>query len=131
MLFAANISKAYSDRALFSGLSLVLAPGDRIALIGSNGSGKTTLMDILSGDTSPDSGSVSRQRNATVGYLRQDIAPFTGRSLLQEVLDTDSDAIALKDRVVATQKALSSESDPAIQAELLRRLGQHETALEA
>ncbi len=131
MLFAANISKAYSDRALFSGLSLVVAPGDRIALIGSNGSGKTTLMDILSGDTSPDSGSISRQRNATVGYLRQDIAPFTGRSLLQEVLDTDSDAIALRDRVVATQRALSSESDPAIQAELLRRLGQHETALEA
>ena len=131
MLFAANISKAYSEKTLFSGLNLVVAPGDRIALIGSNGSGKTTLLEILAGDTSPDSGSLSKQRNVSLGYLRQEIAPFAGKPLLQEVLDASSDAIALKDRVVAAQKALSSESDPASQGELLRRLGQLETALEA
>ena len=131
MLFAANISKAYSDKTLFSGLSLVVAPGDRIALIGSNGSGKTTLLEILAGDSSPDSGSISKKRNVSLGYLRQEIAPFAGKPLLEEVLDASSEATALEDRVVAAQKALSSESDPAIQAELLRRLGHLETALEA
>ena len=131
MLFAANISKAYSDKTLFSGLSLVMAPGDRIALIGSNGSGKTTLLEILAGDSSPDSGSISKKRNVSLGYLRQEIAPFAGKPLLQEVLDASSEATALEDRVVAAQKALSSESDPATQAELLRRLGHLETALEA
>ena len=126
-----NISKAYSDKTLFSGLSLVMAPGDRIALIGSNGSGKTTLLEILAGDSSPDSGSISKKRNVSLGYLRQEIAPFAGKPLLQEVLDASSEATALEDRVVAAQKALSSESDPATQAELLRRLGHLETALEA
>ena len=80
MLFVSNISKAYTSRTLFSGLNFVVAAGDRIALIGPNGSGKTTLLDILSGDASPDSGSISRQRGVSVGYLRQEPALFTGTS---------------------------------------------------
>ena len=99
MLVASEISKAYSDRTLFSGLNLAVSAGDRIALIGSNGSGKTTLMDILAGDVLADSGSVSRQRNLSIGYLRQEPASFTGKALLQEVLDAGSDVIALMDRI--------------------------------
>ena len=60
MLVGSDISKTYSDRTLFSGLTLNLTAGDRIALIGPNGSGKTTLMDILAGDMAPDTGSVSQ-----------------------------------------------------------------------
>ena len=131
MLFASNISKAYSNRTLFSGLDLDVAAGDRIALIGSNGSGKTTLMDILAGDTSPDSGSISKRRNVSIGYLKQEPASFTGKPLLQEVLDASSDVIALMDRVTATRETLSSEPDPVKQADLMQRLGQLEMALEA
>ncbi len=131
MLFASNISKVYSDKTLFSSLNLAVAAGDRIALIGPNGSGKTTLLDILAGDTSPDSGSISRQRNVSLGYLKQEPAPFTGKPLLQEVLDTSPDVAELMDRVTATQEALSTESDPAKQAELMQRLGRLEMALEA
>ena len=131
MLIATDISKAYSDRTLFSGLNLAVSAGDRIALIGSNGSGKTTLMDILAGDTLPDSGSVSTRRNASVGYLRQEPALFTGKPLLQEVLDTGSDEAALMDRISATRETLSSERDPAKQADLVKRLGQLDKALEA
>ena len=131
MLLATDISKAYSNKTLFSGLNLVVAAGDRIALIGANGSGKTTLMDILTGDTSPDSGSVSRRRNVSIGYLKQEPESFTGKPLLQEVLDARSDVIALTERVTATREALSSERDPVRQADLMKRLGQLEVALEA
>ena len=131
MLLVSDISKAYSNKTLFSGLNLVVAAGDRIALIGANGSGKTTLMDILTGDTSPDSGSVSRRRNVSIGYLKQEPESFTGKPLLQEVLDARSDVIALTERVTATREALSSERDPVRQADLMKRLGQLEVALEA
>ncbi|MDA0988669.1 MAG: ABC-F family ATP-binding cassette domain-containing protein [Chloroflexi bacterium] len=131
MLIASNIGKAYANRTLFSGLTLNVAAGDRIALIGPNGSGKTTLMDILAGDTSPETGSISRQRNVTMGYLKQEPALFSGKPLLQEVLDASSEVIAIMDRIAATQKALPSESDPVKQDDLLQKLGQLETALEA
>ena len=131
MLVATDISKGYSDRTLFSGLSMVVSAGDRIALIGSNGSGKTTLMDVLAGDALPDSGSVSRGRSASIGYLKQEPAAFTGKALLQEVLDANPDVIAIQDRVTATREALSTEPNPAKQSELMKRLGQLDIDLEA
>ena len=131
MLFASDISKAYSDRTLFSGLSVSIAAGDRIALIGPNGAGKTTLMDILAGDTAPETGTISRRRNVTLGYLKQEPASFTGRPLLQEVLDASTEVNALVVDIAATQAALSSEADPEKQGDLLQRLSQLDMALEA
>ena len=131
MLVGSDISKTYSDRTLFSGLTLNLTAGDRIALIGPNGSGKTTLMDILAGEMAPDTGSVSRQRNVTVGYLKQEPDSFTGKPLLKEVLDAGSEVNALVDEIAAVQEVLSSEADPVQQSYLLERLGKLDMELEA
>ena len=131
MLFASNISKAYADRTLFRGLTVNVAAGDRVALIGANGSGKTTLMDILAGETLPGEGSVSWRRNATMGYLKQEPASFTGQTLLQEVLAADSEVIDLSDRIASTRDALSAEADPERQGNLLQQLGQLDLELES
>ena len=131
MLSTSDISKSYVERTLFSGLTLNLVAGDRIALIGPNGSGKTTLLDILAGDISPDTGSMSRQRNVTIGYLKQDLIPFSDKTLLQEVLEGSSEVTSLKDRIAATQESLSSEAEPVKTAELWQELSHLDTALEA
>ncbi len=131
MLLATDISKAYSDRTLFSELTLNIGAGDRIALVGPNGSGKTTLMDILAEETAPDTGALVKQRNLTVGYLKQETAAFAGKSLLQEVLDAGVEARAFADDIAVTQEALAAESDPQKQEDLLQRLVQLDAALEA
>ena len=131
MLFASNIGKAYSERTLFSGLNLSMAAGDRIALIGANGSGKTTLLDILAGESLPDDGSISGRRNTTVGYLKQEPAPFAGRTLLQEMLLSRHEAIAVADRIAAAREDLSSATDPAKQRDLMGLLAQLDAELEA
>ena len=131
MLFASDISKVYSNRTLFSGLTLNVAAGDRIALVGPNGSGKTTLMDILAGETAPETGSISRQRNVTIGYLKQEPSSFTGKPLLEEVLNAHSEVNALVDEISAAREALSSETDPVRQGYLLNRLSKLDVALEA
>ena len=131
MLVASDISKSFSDRTLFSGLTFNVAAGDRIALIGPNGSGKTTLLDILAGETTSESGTITRRRNATFGYLKQEPESFADTPLLQEVLDAGPEVKALTGEIIAIQEALSSEVDPANQGELLNRLGQLEMALEA
>ncbi len=131
MLLATDISKGYSDRTLFSGLTLNIGAGDRIALVGPNGSGKTTLMDILAGETALDTGALVKQRNLTVGYLKQETAAFAGKSLLQEVLDAGVEAKSIASDIAATQEALATEPDPDAQDELLLRLGRLDAALEA
>ena len=131
MIVASDISKAYSTRTLFSGLTLSLATGDRIALVGANGSGKTTLMDVLAGDIAPDTGKVSKQRNVTIGYLKQEPGLFAGKSLLQEILDAASEVNTLVNEMIAAQEALSAESDPVQQGYLLDRISKLDMALEA
>ena len=131
MLLASDISKSYSDRTLFNGLTLNVAAGDRIALVGANGSGKTTLLDILAGDTSSDSGAITRQRNLTTGYLRQEIAAFSGESLLQEILDAGVEANALQQQIAEARNDLSGEVDEERQAELVQRLVRLDAALDA
>ena len=130
MLLASDISKSYSERTLFSGLTLSVAAGDRIALIGANGSGKTTLLDILAGEIAPESGSITKQRNVTMGYLKQDPGVFKNKPLLQEVLDADSEVNVLVEEIGAAQEALSSEGDPVQQGYLLDRLSELYVELE-
>ena len=131
MLFASDISKVYSNRTLFSELTLSVAAGDRIALVGPNGSGKTTLMDILAGETAPETGSISLQRNVTLGYLKQEPESFTGKPLLEEVLEVRAEANALVAEIAAVHEALSSETDPELQSDLLDRLSELDIGLEA
>ena len=130
MLTTANISKAYAGRTLFSELDFSITAGDRIALIGANGSGKTTLLDILAGETLPDTGTVSGQRRATAGYLKQEPAPFAGRSLLDEVLQANTQVIAVSRRIAHERSVLASESDPEKQRELMARLAELDRELE-
>ena len=131
MLSAANVSKSYGDRILFNGLTLNVAAGERIALIGANGSGKTTLLDILAGDISPDTGSLSNHRNVTIGYLKQEYTPFSGKALIQEVLEESSEVTALRASVAAIHESLSSRTSPDNYGERLRQLSQLDRALEA
>ena len=131
MLSAANITKAFGDRTLFSGLTLNVSAGECIALIGANGSGKTTLLDILAGDTAPDTGSLSKGRNVTIGYLKQETTRFSRNTLMQEVLEESADVIALRDRIAAAHESLSLQTGSTNEGELLRQLSQLDMALEA
>ena len=87
-LVAKDLSAAHGTRALFSGLDLVIAPGDVVGLVGANGAGKSTLLRLLAGGETPETGTVSLSPpTATVGYLPQEperrpgetVAGFLGR----------------------------------------------------
>ena len=72
-LIARGLAAGHGDRTLFSGLDLVVAPGDVIGLVGVNGAGKTTLLRTLAGLIPAEAGSVTLSpRTANVGYLPQE-----------------------------------------------------------
>jgi len=67
-----SISKSFSSRSLFSGISFGIEDDEKLGLIGPNGSGKSTLLKILCGITAPDEGLVVSRRELRVAYVAQD-----------------------------------------------------------
>ena len=74
MLVARDVEVRAGARLLLSPVSFQVGPGDRVGLVGRNGAGKTTLTRILSGESLPAAGTVTR--SGQIGYLPQD--PRTG-----------------------------------------------------
>ncbi len=64
-------AKAYAHRRLLDGISLGVAAGDRIGVVGRNGAGKSTLLGLLAGAVAPDEGRVARVADLRLGYLPQ------------------------------------------------------------
>ncbi|SFK47812.1 ABC-F family ATP-binding cassette domain-containing protein [Cellulomonas sp. KH9] len=106
-LQAKGVAAAFGDRELFSGLDLVVAPGDVVGLVGPNGAGKTTLLRILAGQRAPEAGSIALSPpTAQVGYLVQEVERHpdesvrtflerrTGVAEAQRAMDAASDALA-------------------------------------
>src|ERR1700734_3704069 len=81
ILTAKGLAAGHADRILFSGLDLVIAPGEITGLVGANGAGKSTLLRILAGLVPPDQGEVGLSPPAaTVGYLSQEPERRPGES---------------------------------------------------
>src|ERR1700677_212065 len=70
ILTAKGLAAGHAGRLLFSGLDLVIIPGEITGLVGANGAGKSTLLRILAGLVQPDQGEPGPSPPAaTVGYL--------------------------------------------------------------
>ena len=69
-----NLSKGYGEEPLFKNLNLMIAAGDRVAVIGANGIGKSTLLKTLVGELTADTGEVKWSENSEIGYFAQDHA---------------------------------------------------------
>ncbi|WP_426302590.1 ABC-F family ATP-binding cassette domain-containing protein [Arthrobacter sp. R-11] len=62
-----------AGRKLFNNVTLRLAPGQRLGLVGVNGAGKSTLLRLLNGDITPDAGKVKRGKTVVTAVLSQDV----------------------------------------------------------
>lgn len=105
-LVAKSLAAGHGERVLFSGLDLVVAPGDVVGLVGANGAGKSTLLRLLAGLDTPEEGRLALSPpTATVGHLPQEpdrrpgesvrafLARRTGVTAAQTALDTATQAL--------------------------------------
>jgi ATPase subunit of ABC transporter with duplicated ATPase domains len=81
-LVAKDVSGGHDHRLLFSQLSLTVAPGDVVGVVGANGAGKSTLLRLLAGVDQPQDGNVSlAPADAFVGWLPQEHERVPGESV--------------------------------------------------
>ncbi len=98
-LVASDLTVVRGPSLVLSGVSLTVAPGSRIGVVGPNGVGKSTLLSALSGGLVPDTGTVSlAPRSATVGLLPQEPDRLPGETL--------TDFLARRTGVAAAQARL-------------------------
>ncbi|MEU1943570.1 ABC-F family ATP-binding cassette domain-containing protein, partial [Streptomyces sp. NPDC020125] len=108
-LVAKDLAAAHGDRTLFSGLDLVVAPGEVIGLVGVNGAGKSTLLRLLAGLTDPEQGAVRLSPpHATVGHLPQEPERRPG--------ETVRDFLARRTGVAAAQAELDAATQALVDA---------------
>ena len=110
MIALSGVSVTLGARPLFTDVSLRVAPGQRVALIGGNGAGKTTLLHTIIGQRVPDEGTVSRPRDLRLGWLPQDVVEGVGASatVLDYVLEGASHLQELEARLRTLEQRLET-----------------------
>jgi ATP-binding cassette subfamily F protein 3 len=101
-----DVGLAFGATGVFAGIDLRLEARDRLAVVGANGAGKTSLLEILAGLREATSGSVERARGLRVGYLPQDAPEPIAESVLDEVMASRADLVAMHDEMLRLEQAL-------------------------
>jgi len=111
MLSVHNLSISFGGVPLFDGISFRLNAGDRVGLVGKNGAGKSTLLNILAGDLQSDQGQLALEKGLQIGFLKQDIDFFHGRTVLEEAYEAFSELMVLEKDLERVNTELAERTD--------------------
>ncbi|MGM0624986.1 MAG: ABC-F family ATP-binding cassette domain-containing protein [Bacteroidota bacterium] len=112
MLSVNNLGIRFGGETLFSGVTFIVRPKDRIGLTGKNGSGKTTLLKLMLHSMQADEGEISSPTDCTVAYLPQHIRfSDTGQTVLDEVRKAFPEAIILEKEIENMGQELAERTD--------------------
>lgn len=95
LLNAENISKSYSEKQLFTDISIGISEGDKIGVIGINGTGKSTLLKVIAGIEQQDEGTVIKSNSVNIEYLPQNPDFNSEATVLEQVFSGSSPVIKL------------------------------------
>ena len=100
---ANGISKAYGDKLLFEDLSFQLPPGGIVGVIGPNGAGKSTLFKMITGQETPDSGSIALGDTVRLGYVGQSRDDLTPSNTVWEEISAGLDYMSVNGHDMSTR----------------------------
>lgn len=86
MISTSNLSLQYGKRVLFDDVNIKFTQGNCYGVIGANGAGKSTFLKILSGEISPNTGSVHIEPGKRMAVLKQDHSAFNDNTVLDTVM---------------------------------------------
>ncbi len=92
---AENVTKSFGDRVLIENLSFKLPPGGIVGIIGPNGAGKTTLFRMITGQETPDSGTITIGDTVDLGYVDQSRDSLAANKTVWEEISEGNDILKL------------------------------------
>jgi ATP-binding cassette ChvD family protein len=95
-----HMSKGFGDRLLIDDLSFKLPPGGIVGVIGPNGAGKTTLFRMITGQETPDNGSITVGDSVQLGYVDQSRDALEDKKTVWEEVSGGNDVIYLGKREI-------------------------------
>ena len=114
VLTVTGLKKSFGIEKVLEDINLTLSQGERMGLVGVNGSGKTTLLRILSGQLSPDSGSLAMQKGMVIGYLEQSYEPKEGNTVYDELMDIFAPLIQVEQRLRQIEQEMAEADEQAL-----------------
>ncbi|MCH2199183.1 MAG: ABC-F family ATP-binding cassette domain-containing protein [Flavobacteriales bacterium] len=88
-----GVSRRFGERLIFEDITFGVNKGQKVALVARNGTGKTTLLKILTGEDTPDTGSVTYNNDVKLAYLAQEHGLKEELSILGNLFDADNEMV--------------------------------------
>ncbi len=128
MIAINDLTYEIGSRALYDEANWHIKPGEKIGLIGANGTGKTTLLKLIVGDIKATSGTISKSKELTIGYLNQDLLSYASdKSILHVAMEAFERQNQLHDEIEALLKKLETDYSE----DVLHKLSDKQSEFEA
>jgi ATP-binding cassette subfamily F protein 3 len=111
LLSLENVAVAYGAEVIVRGITLRIEPRDRLAVVGANGAGKTSVLSVIAGALEPSEGTVERPRDLRIAHLPQDTPEPVGATVLDEVLASRADLLAMHAELSRLELAMGARPD--------------------
>jgi ATP-binding cassette subfamily F protein uup len=92
-----NVSKSYGEKVIMKDFTYLFNRFEKAGLIGRNGTGKTTLLDIITGVSQPDTGTVERGETIVFGYYRQQGMDFDDDMTVIDAVKNIAEKVTVSD----------------------------------
>jgi len=111
MISVDNLAVEFSGTTLFSDVSFVINPTDKIALMGKNGAGKSTMMKIIAGEQNGTRGNVRVPKDAVIAYLPQHLLTEDNCTVFEEAAKALKHVFDMRDEMDKLNKELETRTD--------------------
>ncbi len=133
MLRLENITKIFSTDLVLKNINWEIKKGEKIGLIGSNGAGKTTQLKILTGEEEQTSGSIIKEGNPRISYLKQEFDLNMNNSVRDELIGAFEEIQIIKQKINALEVEMLNKKDsrdPENLNTLINKIGNYQRKFE-
>jgi len=108
MYYIRDIGLSFGGRQIFENISFMINPNEKLGLIGRNGAGKTTLFKVMTGELTPDSGSIDLPKGVSIGVLAQFLPENKDSTIIDETMSILTEYVSVDKKISELEVQIAS-----------------------